>query len=209
MRKATPSLVYRIFRNEPYEKTCEQMRDFTLSRNNDTEDEVWFLDHLPVFTIGKLGKLDNLLSHTEIPVVHSDRGGDVTYHGPGQLVVYLLLDLARRKLGVRQLVSLIEDTLICLLSSYGIRASTMEQAPGVFVGRKKIGFLGLRIRGGKTYHGFSLNIDMDLSPFMIINPCGHRGLEVTDLKALGKNTEIESVVDDIKAVLEEKLSNQV
>ena len=208
MRKATPSLVYRIFRNEPYEKTCEQMRDFTLSRNNDTEDEVWFLDHLPVFTIGKLGKLENLLSHTEIPVVHSDRGGDVTYHGPGQLVVYLLLDLARRKLGVRQLVSLIEDTLICLLSSYGICASTMEQAPGVFVGRKKIGFLGLRIRGGKTYHGFSLNIDMDLSPFLIINPCGHRGLEVTDLKALGKNTEIESVVDDIKAILEEKLSNQ-
>ena len=139
-------------------------------------------------------------------MVHSDRGGDVTYHGPGQLVVYLLLDLGRRKLGVRQLVSLIEDTLICLLRSYGIRASTMEQAPGVFVGRKKIGFLGLRIRGGKTYHGFSLNLDMDLSPFMIINPCGHRGLEVTDLKALGKNTEIESVVDDIKTILDMKLS---
>ena len=207
MKKDTPSLLYRIFRNRPYEKTCEQMRNFTLSRDNDTEDEVWFLDHLPVFTIGKLGKLDNLLSHSEIPVVHSDRGGDVTYHGPGQLVVYLLLDLVRRKLGVRQLVSLIEDTLICLLRSYGIRASTMEQAPGVFVGRKKIGFLGLRIRGGKTYHGFSLNLDMDLSPFMIINPCGHRGLEVTDLKALGKNTEIESVVDDIKTILDMKLSN--
>ena len=207
MKKDTPSLLYRIFRNRPYEKTCEQMRNFTLSRDNDTEDEIWFLDHLPVFTIGKLGKLDNLLSHTEIPVVHSDRGGDVTYHGPGQLVVYLLLDLVRRKLGVRQLVSLIEDTLICLLRSYGIRASTMEQAPGVFVGRKKIGFLGLRIRGGKTYHGFSLNLDMDLSPFMIINPCGHRGLEVTDLKALGKNTEIESVVDDIKTILDMKLSN--
>ena len=207
MKKATPSLLYRIFRNRPYEKTCEQMRNFTLSRDNDTEDEVWFLDHLPVFTIGKLGKLDNLLSQSEIPVVHSDRGGDVTYHGPGQLVVYLLLDLGRRKLGVRQLVSLIEDTLICLLRSYGIRASTMEQAPGVFVGRKKIGFLGLRIRGGKTYHGFSLNLDMDLSPFMIINPCGHRGLEVTDLKALGKNTEIESVVDDIKTILDMKLSN--
>ena len=205
MKKVPPSLSYRIFHNRPYEKTCEQMRKFTLSRNNDTQDEVWFLDHLPVYTIGKLGKLDNLLGHTQIPVVHSDRGGDITYHGPGQLVVYLLLDLARRNLGIRQLISLIEDTLICLLSSYGVRASTMEQAPGVFVGRKKIGFLGLRVRGGKTYHGFSLNIDMDLAPFKIINPCGYQGLEVTDLKSLGKNTEMKVVLDDIKAILESKL----
>ena len=136
---------YRIFRNRPYEQTCEKMRSFTLSRNNDTQDEVWFLDHLPVFTIGKLGKPHNLLSRTQIPLVQSDRGGDITYHGPGQLVVYLLLDLARRNLGVRQLVSLIEDTLISLLSSYGVRASTKEQVPGVFVGRKKIGFLGLAL----------------------------------------------------------------
>ena len=207
MGKKPPTLLYRIFRNRPYEQTCEKMRMFTLSRNNDTQDEVWFLDHLPVFTIGKLGKLGNLLSHTRIPVVHSDRGGDITYHGPGQLVVYLLLDLARRNLGVRQLVSLIEDTMISLLSSYGVRASTMEKVPGVFVGRKKIGFLGLRVRSGKTYHGFSLNIDMDLAPFKIINPCGHEGLEVTDLKALGKNTEMKVVVDDIKSILNEKLSN--
>ena len=140
IKHASSSFRYRIFRHRPYEKTCEQMRNFTLSRNSETKDEVWFLDHLPVFTIGKLGKLDNLLSETKIPVAQSDRGGDVTYHGPGQLVVYLLLDLARRNLGVRQLVSLIEDTLICLLSSYGISASTIEQVPGVFVGRKKIGF---------------------------------------------------------------------
>ena len=206
MKKINPSLFYRIFRNKPYEKTCDQMRSFTLNRNNDTQDEVWFLEHLPVFTIGKLGKLDNLLSHTQIPLVYSDRGGDITYHGPGQLVVYLLLDLARRNLGVRQLVSLIEDTLICLLSSYGVRASTMEKAPGVFVGQKKIGFLGLRVRKGKTYHGFSLNIDMDLSPFKIINPCGHESLEVTDLKALGKNTEMKAVVDDIKEILNSKLN---
>ena len=206
IKKATTSVRYRIFRHRPYEKTCEQMRNFTLSRNSETKDEVWFLDHLPVFTIGKLGKLDNLLSETKIPVAQSDRGGDVTYHGPGQLVVYLLLDLARRNLGVRQLVSLIEDTLICLLSSYGISASTIEQVPGVFVGRKKIGFLGLRIRSGKTYHGFSLNIDMDLTPFRIINPCGYEGLEVTDLKELGKNTEMKNVVNDIKAILDLKLS---
>ncbi|MEC8299544.1 MAG: lipoyl(octanoyl) transferase LipB [Pseudomonadota bacterium] len=209
IKKATTSVRYRIFRHRPYEKTCEQMRNFTLSRNSETKDEVWFLDHLPVFTIGKLGKLDNLLSETKIPVAQSDRGGDVTYHGPGQLVVYLLLDLARRNLGVRQLVSLIEDTLICLLSSYGISASTIEQVPGVFVGRKKIGFLGLRIRSGKTYHGFSLNIDMDLTPFRIINPCGYEGLEVTDLKELGKNTEMKNVVNDIKAILDLKLSKLV
>ena len=205
MGEMPSTLCYRIFRNRPYEKTCEHMRSFTLSRNNDTQDEVWFLDHLPVFTIGKLGKPHNLLSRTQIPLVQSDRGGDITYHGPGQLVVYLLLDLVRRKLGVRQLVSLIEDTLICLLGSYGVRASTMKQVPGVFVGRKKIGFLGLRVRSGKTYHGFSLNIDMDLAPFKIINPCGHEGLEVTDLKALGKNTEMKVVVDDIKAILDLKL----
>ncbi len=205
MNKVSPSLFYRNFHNRSYEKTCEQMRNFTLTRNNDTQDEVWFLDHLPVFTIGKLGKLDNLLAHTKIPVVHSDRGGDITYHGPGQLVVYLLLDLARRNLGIRQLVSLIEDTLICLLSSYGVCASTMEQVPGVFVGRKKIGFLGLRVRRGKTYHGFSLNIDMDLSPFKIINPCGYKGLEVTDLKSLGKNTEMKVVLNDIKSILNLKL----
>ena len=209
IKKATTSVRYRIFRHRPYEKTCEQMRNFTLSRNSETKDEVWFLDHLPVFTIGKLGKLDNLLSETKIPVAQSDRGGDVTYHGPRQLVVYLLLDLARRNLGVRQLVSLIEDTLICLLSSYGISASTIEQVPGVFVGRKKIGFLGLRIRSGKTYHGFSLNIDMDLTPFSIINPCGYEGLEVTDLKELGKNTEMKNVVNDIKAILDLKLSKLV
>ena len=209
IKKATTSVRYRIFRHRPYEKTCEQMRNFTLSRNSETKDEVWFLDHLPVFTIGKLGKLDNLLSETKIPVAQSDRGGDVTYHGPGQLVVYLLLDLARRNLGVRQLVSLIEDTLICLLSSYGISASTIEQVPGVFVGKKKIGFLGLRIRSGKTYHGFSLNIDMDLTPFRIINPCGYEGLEVTDLKELGKNTEMKNVVNDIKAILDLKLSKLV
>ena len=209
IKKAATSVRYRIFRHRPYEETCEQMRNFTLSRNSETKDEVWFLDHLPVFTIGKLGKLDNLLSETKIPVAQSDRGGDVTYHGPGQLVVYLLLDLARRNLGVRQLVSLIEDTLICLLSSYGISASTIEQVPGVFVGRKKIGFLGLRIRSGKTYHGFSLNIDMDLTPFRIINPCGYEGLEVTDLKELGKNTEMKNVVNDIKAILDLKLSKLV
>ncbi len=207
MGKVSTPLSYRIFRNRSYERTCEQMRSFTLSRNNDTQDEVWFLDHLPVFTIGKLGKLGNLLSHTRIPVVHSDRGGDITYHGPGQLVVYLLLDLARRNLGVRQLVSIIEDTMICLLRSYGVPASTKEKVPGVFVGQKKIGFLGLRVRRGNTYHGFSLNIDMDLSPFKMINPCGYEGLEVTDLKALGKNTEMKVVVDDIKLILNEKLSN--
>ena len=207
MGKKPPNLFYRVFRNRPYEQTCEKMRAFTLSRNNDTQDEIWFLDHLPVFTIGKLGKPHNLLSRTQIPLVQSDRGGDITYHGPGQLVVYLLLDLARRNLGVRQLVSLIEDTLISLLNSYGVRASTIEQVPGVFVGRKKIGFLGLRVRKGKSFHGFSLNIDMDLAPFKIINPCGYEGLEVTDLKALGKNTEMKVVVDDIKSILDSKLRN--
>ena len=205
MGKVTPSVLYRSFRNKPYEKTCEQMRSFTLTRNSDTEDEVWFLDHLPVFSIGKLGNLDNLLSKSRIPVVQSDRGGDITYHGPGQLVVYLMLDLTRRNLGIRQLRSLIEETLICLLGSYGVRASTMSQAPGVFVGPKKIGFLGLRVRKGKTYHGFSLNIDMDLSPFTIINPCGFKGLDVIDLKALGINTEMEVVVNDIKTILDMKL----
>ena len=192
----------------PYEDGLKLQEEHVRKiQSGDASEALFLMEHSPVYTIGRTRDQSSLgqAPHLPHPVFEINRGGQATYHGPGQLVVYLLLDLARRNLGVRQLVSLIEDTLISLLSSYGVRASTMEQVPGVFVGRKKIGFLGLRVRRGKTYHGFSLNIDMDLAPFKIINPCGYEGLEVTDLKALGKNTEMKVVVDDIKSILDVKL----
>lgn len=167
---------------QPYEKVWQEMREFTLSRTTDTADEMWILQHEPVFTLGQAGKKEHILDAHGIPVVQSDRGGQVTYHGPGQLIIYLLIDVRRRKSGVRDLVDLIEHSVISVLQDYDIPAQTRSRAPGVYVGDKKIAALGLRIKQGCSYHGLSFNIDMDLRPFTYINPCGYIGLESTQLR---------------------------
>jgi lipoyl(octanoyl) transferase len=165
-----------------YAPTFQAMQDFTASRTTETPDEIWIVEHPPVYTLGQAGKPEHILKDIGIPVVKIDRGGQVTYHGPGQVVIYLLLDLARLKIKVRELVTAIEQAVIDLLATYRVTAERRDGAPGVYVGNAKIAALGLRIRNGCSYHGVSLNVDMDLSPFAAINPCGYAGLKVTQTK---------------------------
>jgi lipoyl(octanoyl) transferase len=166
-----------------YQTVWDAMRRFTDNRDAATPDEIWFLQHPRVFTQGQAGRAEHVLAPGDIPVIQVDRGGQVTYHGPGQIVGYLLIDLRRRKLGVRELVTAIENSLIGLLAQYGIEAAARPDAPGVYLpGGAKIAALGLRVRRGCTFHGLSLNVDMDLEPFGRINPCGFSGLQVTQMR---------------------------
>lgn len=158
------------------------MHHYTDQRNDQSRDEIWLVEHPPVFTQGQAGKAEHLLMPGEIPVVQSDRGGQVTYHGPGQQVMYVLIDVKRRKLGVRQLVTILEETVIATLAEFGVSARARADAPGVYVGEEKICSLGLRIRKGCSFHGLALNVAMDLSPFLRINPCGYAGMSMTQLK---------------------------
>ncbi|RLA54124.1 MAG: octanoyltransferase [Gammaproteobacteria bacterium] len=174
-----------------YEPTLEAMRQFTDNRNADSPDELWLLQHPRVFTQGQAGKAEHVLAPGDIPVIQVDRGGQVTYHGPGQWVLYLLVDIRRQKLGVRDLVDLIEQSIVQLLGEYGIDAAAKTDAPGVYVAGDKIAALGLRVRRGCSYHGLSLNVDMDLEPFERINPCGFEGLQVTSMAALLPDSGIE------------------
>ncbi|WP_426727800.1 lipoyl(octanoyl) transferase LipB [Enterobacter cloacae complex sp. 330C8] len=167
---------------QPYEPVSQAMHGFTDSRDDTTPDEIWLVEHLPVFTQGQAGKAEHLLMTGDIPVIQSDRGGQVTYHGPGQQVMYVLLNLKRRKLGVRELVTLLEQTVVNTLAEYGIDAHPRADAPGVYVGEMKICSLGLRIRKGCSFHGLALNINMDLTPFQRINPCGYAGMEMTQMR---------------------------
>ena len=172
-----------------YEPTWQAMLDFTAGRNEGTPDELWICEHPPVYTLGQAGKPEHLLVDNGIPLVKIDRGGQITYHGPGQVVIYLLLDLTRRDLKVRELVTRIEQAMIDFLGEHGVAADRLDGAPGVYIERNgivaKIGALGLRIRKGRCYHGLSLNVDMDLSPFNAINPCGYAGMAVTQTRDLG------------------------
>ena len=168
-----------------YEPTWRAMREFTAARTPETPDELWVVEHPPVFTLGQAGKPEHILNDVGIPVVRIDRGGQVTYHGPGQVVIYLLLDLERLQIKVRELVTAIEQAIVDALADCGIAAGRRPGAPGVYVGDAKIAALGLRIRNGCSYHGLALNVDMDLSPFAAINPCGYAGLRVTQTSALG------------------------
>ncbi len=183
---ATQPLIVRQLGLVPYVPAWEDMRAYTQQRSAQTPDELWLLEHPPVYTVGIAGKpehwprIDN-----GIPVVRTDRGGQITYHGPGQLVAYLLLDLRRRGLTIRPLVRLMEQAVINLLAGYGIAAQGRADAPGVYVGAAKIAALGLRVKNGCCYHGLALNVDIDLSPFHAINPCGYAGLEVTRTQDLG------------------------
>jgi lipoyl(octanoyl) transferase len=176
-----PAILLRELGTVEYAPTLQAMKDFTDGRSSDTPDELWLLQHPRVFTQGQAGKAEHVLAAGDIPVIQVDRGGQVTYHGPGQWVLYLLVDLRRRDLGVRVLVDLIETALVELLADYEIEAASRPDAPGVYVSGEKIAALGLRIRKGCSYHGLSLNVDMDLEPFQRINPCGHEGLQVTSM----------------------------
>lgn len=189
-----------------YAPTLAAMRAFTDARTPDTPDELWLLQHPRVFTQGQAGKAEHVLAPGDIPVIQVDRGGQVTYHGPGQWVVYLLIDLRRRSLGVRDLVDLIEHSVIELLAQYGIAAAGQPGAPGVYVGGEKIASLGLRVRKGCSYHGLALNVDMDLEPFRRINPCGHAGLRVTSLRqASGAVPDMDAVGEGLLEVLRNRL----
>jgi lipoyl(octanoyl) transferase len=182
----------------PYAPAWERMRDFTLARTANTPDELWLVEHPPVYTVGIAGRPEHWpRTDNGIPVVRTDRGGQITYHGPGQLVAYLLLDLRRRGLTIRPLVRLMEQAVIDLLAGYGIAAHGRAQAPGVYVGEAKIAALGLRIKNGCCYHGLALNVDVDLAPFLAINPCGYPGLEVTRTRDLG--------ITDTKAQIGDRL----
>lgn len=178
---------------QPYEPISQAMHDFTNTRDETTADEIWLVEHQRAFTQGQAGKAEHVLVPGDIPVIQSDRGGQVTYHGPGQQVMYVLLNLKRRKLGVRELVTILEQTVVNALAELGIEAYPRADAPGVYVDGRKICSLGLRIRKGCSFHGLALNIDMDLSPFLRINPCGYAGLEMTQVSALRPGISLEDV----------------
>lgn len=170
---------------QPYESTWQDMQRYTQNRDADSADEIWITEHPPVYTLGLNGKREHLLNIIDIPIINSDRGGQVTYHGPGQLIIYTLLDIKRLNLSIRSLVTTLEQAMISALAQYGILAAPKTDAPGVYVNDKKIGSIGLRIKKNCSYHGLSINNHMDLRPFDHINTCGYSGLEVTQLADLG------------------------
>ena len=169
-----------------YEPVWHAMQAFTDSRDENTPDEVWLVEHPPVFTQGQAGKAEHILAPGDIPVIQVDRGGQVTYHGPGQIVAYTLIDIRRAELSVRELVRGIEDAILAVLESYGVEAQRLAGAPGIYVDGVKIASLGLRVRKGKSFHGLALNVNLDLAPFQRINPCGFEGMQVTNLSAFAE-----------------------
>ncbi|MBV1908176.1 MAG: lipoyl(octanoyl) transferase LipB [Kangiellaceae bacterium] len=193
-----------VFRNlglSTYEPVWRAMQQFTKERTSNDADEIWFVEHLSVFTQGLAGKQEHLLKPGDIPIVQVDRGGQVTYHGPGQLVVYFMIDLKRKKLGVRQLVTHIENIIIKLLARFKIEAVAKADAPGVYVDNKKICSLGLKIKRGCSFHGLALNINMDKEPFTRINPCGYQGLEMVQLKDLAGPSNIKTVEPTLRSII--------
>jgi lipoyl(octanoyl) transferase len=190
LHNAPPAPAVKFMGLVDYATTWQAMKQFTELRTSDTRDEIWILQHPPTYTQGQAGLAEHLLNAHDIPVVQIDRGGQVTYHGPGQIVAYLLLDLRRWKINVRQLVRLMEQAVINILADYNIHASGREDAPGVYVGDAKIAALGLKIKRSCCYHGLALNIDMDLTPYHFINPCGYAGLRVTQVKDFGIDTPL-------------------
>ena len=199
------SLIFKSLGRVDYAPTWRAMQAFTAERTADTPDELWLCEHPPVFTLGLAGKPEHLLHDIGIPVVKIDRGGQITYHGPGQIVCYLLLDLKRRGITIKGLVNRMEQSIIDQLADYGVAAERLEGAPGVYVGGAKIAALGLKVKNGCCYHGLALNVAMDLSPFNAINPCGYAGMAVTQLSAFDPAVSMENVGAKLVAQLQEKL----
>jgi lipoyl(octanoyl) transferase len=195
----------RYLGQQNYLSIWQQMQAFTEQRNENTVDEIWLVEHPAVFTQGRTGKAEHLLLQSDIPVIQSDRGGQITYHGPGQLVAYLLINIRRKEFNIRSLVSIIEQSIISLLADYQVNAYAKPDAPGVYIDGKKIASLGLKIRKGCSFHGLALNVDMDLSPFAHINPCGYPGLQMTQCK----NEGIPLSVKELAPLLIEKLNKRL
>ncbi|ADN75022.1 lipoate-protein ligase B [Ferrimonas balearica DSM 9799] len=202
------TLIIRHLGSQPYETVWHAMQNFTDTRDDQQPDELWLVEHPPVFTQGQAGKAEHLLATGDIPVVQVDRGGQVTYHGPGQLVAYPLLNLRRRKLGVRDLVTQIEQSLVDLLARYQVEAAAKCDAPGVYVNERKVASLGLRIRKGCSFHGLALNVDMDLSPFLRINPCGYAGLEMVQTADIGGPRTVEEAARHLSEIFPQRLGYQ-
>jgi len=198
-------LIVKKLGRQDYEPVWKAMHKFTDERTEEDVDQVWLVEHNPVFTQGQAGKAEHVLNAGDIPVIQSDRGGQVTYHGPGQLVAYFLINIRRKKFGVRDLVTHIENLVINTLKAYNIDSSARPDAPGVYVDGKKICSLGLRIRRGCSFHGLALNVDMDLSPFLRINPCGYQGMELAQVSQLGGPSELENVEQQLIQELVELL----
>lgn len=191
---------------QDYSPVWQQMQLYTRNRTLHTLDEIWLLQHNAVYTQGQAGKPEHVLNPNDIPIVQSDRGGQVTYHGPGQLIIYCLTDIARKNIGVREFVCLLEDAVIDLLASYRIAAVGNRAAPGVYVNQAKICSVGLRVRHGRTYHGLSLNVAMDLEPFSRINPCGYAGMPITQLSDFVPDINIETISLQLQTILLEKIA---
>ncbi|MBY5990516.1 lipoyl(octanoyl) transferase LipB [Ferrimonas balearica] len=202
------TLIIRHLGTQPYEQVWHAMQAFTDTRDDQHADELWLVEHPPVFTQGQAGKAEHLLATGDIPVVKVDRGGQVTYHGPGQLVAYPLINLRRRKLGVRDLVTEIEQSLVDMLARYDVPAASRCDAPGVYVEERKVASLGLRIRKGCSFHGLALNVDMDLSPFLRINPCGYAGLEMVQTRQLGGPQTVEEAARHLCEIFPQRLGYQ-
>ncbi len=188
-----------------FDPTWRAMQAFTAARTPDTPDELWLLEHPPVYTQGQAGKAEHLLRDTDIPVIPIDRGGQITYHGPGQIVAYVLVDLRRRAYGIRALVTRLEQAVIDVLAVQGITAGRMNGAPGVYVNGAKIAALGLRVKQACTYHGLALNVDMDMRPFAAINPCGCPGLAVTDCRSLGLDVSVTEMEQALASALQNSI----
>jgi lipoyl(octanoyl) transferase len=208
MNRALQGFVIKHLGLKDYTEVWKEMQTFTEGRTEQTPDELWLLQHNPVFTLGLAGKKEHLINPGSIPIVQSDRGGQVTYHGPGQLVAYIMYDLSRAGIGVRKMVELLQDSVIELLQQHCIEAHTIPKAPGVYVKERKIAALGLRVRKGRSFHGLSLNVDMDLEPFSRINPCGYPGMQVTQLKDLGIETPFEQISEQLTDSIEDQLENK-
>lgn len=206
---ARNELIVRRLGTEPYESTWRAMSDFTDARDDTTRDELWLLQHPPVFTLGQAGRMEHVLDPGDIPVIKADRGGQVTYHGPGQIIAYPLIDLRRLGTGIRSLVNGLEHVVIDVLAGYGIEGARREGAPGIYVDGQKIAALGLRVRRGCTFHGLAFNIDMDLAPFSRINPCGYEGLQVTQLSDKGGPHSLPLVADDLVSLFADHFSYTV
>ncbi|OQQ02980.1 octanoyltransferase [Vibrio splendidus] len=198
-------LIVKKLGRQDYEPVWKAMHKFTDERTEEDVDQIWLVEHNPVFTQGQAGKAEHVLNAGDIPVIQSDRGGQVTYHGPGQLVAYFLINIRRKKFGVRDLVTHIENLVINTLKAYNIDSTARPDAPGVYVDGKKICSLGLRIRRGCSFHGLALNVDMDLSPFLRINPCGYQGMEMAQVSQLGGPSELENVEQQLIQELVELL----
>lgn len=201
------ALIIRNLGMQPYQPILAKMQTFTANRNQETKDELWLLEHYAVYTLGQAGKREHMLVPSTIPIIHADRGGQITYHAPGQLIGYILLDLKRLNLNIRTLVKKLEESLLTLLAEYQIIASTCPGAPGVYIGAKKIASIGLRVKNSCTYHGIALNVAMDLTPFANINPCGFANLKMTQISDYIPNINIANVSNQFSKIFDSVINH--